>query len=126
MRPRAVRELGEHHAGRRPDEPHPASRPDRQRKLDRRSRWQLVNYAGAASGRLSGSVSSSEGSMTMATTTRTRTQRPDPVLPPRRRTRFTFVPGEHRPNKARNGLIFLGLLGIVLYSGFNRHLLFLP
>jgi virulence factor Mce-like protein len=36
------------------------------------------------------------------------------------------VPGEHRPNKVRNGLIMLTLLGVALYSGFTRHLLFWP
>jgi virulence factor Mce-like protein len=62
----------------------------------------------------------------MATVTKPRPTRREPATVRRRRGRFTFVPGEHRPNKVRNGAIFLLLLGIVLYSGFNRHLLFWP
>jgi virulence factor Mce-like protein len=62
----------------------------------------------------------------MATATTPRPTRREPPPARRRRSRFTFVPGEHRPNKIRNGAIFLLLLGVVLYSGFNRHLLFWP
>ena len=62
----------------------------------------------------------------MATVTKPRRTGRESLPPRRRRGRFTFVPGEHRPNKIRNGAIFLVLLGVVLYSGFNRHLLFWP
>jgi virulence factor Mce-like protein len=62
----------------------------------------------------------------MTPTTKPRPLRRDPVLPPRRRTPFTFVPGEHRPKKIRNGVILLALLALALYSGFNRHLVFWP
>jgi virulence factor Mce-like protein len=62
----------------------------------------------------------------MATATKPRPTRREPLPPRRRRVRFTFVPGEHRPNKTRNGAIFLLALGVVLYSGFTRHLLFWP
>lgn len=62
----------------------------------------------------------------MGVTTEHRPLRKDPVLPPRHRSRFTFVPGEHRPKKVRNGVIFIALLASLLYSGFNRHLLFWP
>lgn len=40
--------------------------------------------------------------------------------------RFEIVPGQHRPNMARNGVIGLLVLGFLVYSGYSRHIPFLP
>lgn len=40
--------------------------------------------------------------------------------------RFEQIPGQLRPHPLRNGLIFLAVVGFVLYSGFSRHIPFTP
>jgi virulence factor Mce-like protein len=40
--------------------------------------------------------------------------------------RFEPTPGQHRPRPIRNGVILLGVIVLVLYSGFTRSIPFLP
>ena len=42
------------------------------------------------------------------------------------RRRFEQVPGQHHPKPVRNGIVFLTLLGIVLYCGFTKSIPLLP
>lgn len=40
--------------------------------------------------------------------------------------RFSYAPGMHRPKPLRNGLILLGLVLLLLWAGYTRHIPFLP
>ncbi|MEA2346728.1 MAG: phospholipid/cholesterol/gamma-HCH transport system substrate-binding protein [Thermoleophilaceae bacterium] len=40
--------------------------------------------------------------------------------------RFELVPGQHRPNRVRNGAISLGILALVLYAMFSASIPFIP
>jgi virulence factor Mce-like protein len=42
------------------------------------------------------------------------------------RARFTYRPGMHRPRTLRNGAIFFFLIVLGLYSGYTKHIPFLP
>lgn len=41
-------------------------------------------------------------------------------------SRFELIPGQHRPNRIRNGAISLGILALILYIMFSASIPFLP
>lgn len=41
-------------------------------------------------------------------------------------SRFQVAPGQHRPRRTRNGLIFLAILAFLVYAGYSRQIPLLP